>query len=79
MIHLKRLPNVPNAIAGSVAGMSVAVVVGNGGAATVVAATGAELLTIEECRAAAQMLNEAADCLEALQSHEPTTIFEGLI
>lgn len=57
---LAPLANVPRALAGQVAGLSVALVDG-AEVVTVVLAGPAELLTPDECRAAAALLIEAAD------------------
>ena len=64
---LAPLANVPRCVAAQVAGLSVAVVDG-AEVATVVTATLAELLTAEECRRAAEMLQEAAAVLQATQA-----------
>lgn len=74
---LQRIPNVPGGSAGSVGGVSVAIVDG-GDMATVVTALPAELLTAAECRRAAALLLEAADALGSASPAQERDILADL-
>ena len=61
---LRPLEHIPRAMAGQVAGVSVALV-DDAGAVTVVLASQAELLTADECDAVAELLTQAGGLLRA--------------